>query len=590
MTEIVPETGKKPWYAFSSFFRMIPSLKRASAFIYRYKWRFLVVAAIGLPVIGLTVFALTPAKVEYVTAVAERGNIEQTVEAVGTVISDRDLQLQFPVSGIVAQVYVKEGDTVRAGQRLAALRAGNLAADIASASARVQQAEADLRKLEEGARPEDIAISEAEVQSRKAALETAKTTFTRSQEQLAVLRAEAETSLSGYVATAESTVAREVGTVQSALSIVRSVYSNNDAIDAVIKYGAAEHNTLMASLDAANAQLAAVLRIASPADYQSALALYDQARAAVNQASAVVSSSITLMNNLPETSSFTESARQSYLASLNAERISVQTSLHDVDSAAKTLRDASAGYATQIAAAQTTMDKAQTDIATYEASLRIAEAQLQLKKAPTRQTDIDAARALVRQYRASLARASADYGNTILTSPISGKVTKVHVKVGEYTPVGAAVAMLGDSPYRIEMYVSEIDVPRVQVTQTGSVELDAFNNVHFKLRVSEVAPAATDRDGVPKYRVRLDFVYPHDELKIGMTGDATIITGIREDAVSIPARAVLERDDGTQYVRIQTENGEIEERTVETGLEGAGGRVEVTGVEEGEVVVVLEKK
>src|SRR6185503_16005795 len=106
----------------------------------RYKWRFLIGAIIALPILAVAFFALSPSQPEYVTAVASRGDIQQTVEAVGTVISDRDLELQFPSVGVVAQVYVKEGDMVRAGQRLAALRGGSLAADVASAAARVQQA------------------------------------------------------------------------------------------------------------------------------------------------------------------------------------------------------------------------------------------------------------------------------------------------------------------------------------------------------------------------------------------------------------------------------------------------------------------
>ncbi len=75
-----------------------------------------------------------------------------------------------------------------------------------------------------------------------------------------------------------------------------------------------------------------------------------------------------------------------------------------------------------------------------------------------------------------------------------------------------------------------------------------------------------------------------------MTGDARIVTGTVSNVVSVPLRAVLENDLGGSYVRILTEDGTIEERSVVTGLEGDGGSIEVTGVEEGETVIVLEKK
>src|SRR3989338_3652229 len=132
--------------------------------------------------IGGIAFAVTrPKQVEYVTALVERGDLRQTVEAIGTVISDRDLELQFLRTGIVEQILVKEGDLVKAGQTLARLRAAGEAADIASASARVTSAEADLRAMREGTRPEDIAIAEAQLQNSQAQLDVARSALQSAQ-------------------------------------------------------------------------------------------------------------------------------------------------------------------------------------------------------------------------------------------------------------------------------------------------------------------------------------------------------------------------------------------------------------------------
>lgn len=574
-------------------------------FIRRNKWRVIIAAVILLPVAAIAMFAFSPVVPEYVTAQAERGDVLQTVEAVGTVISDRDLELQFPSSGIVAQVYVKEGDIVNPGQRLAALRAGNLAADISSAAARVAQAEADYRELEEGNRPEDIAVSEAEVASKRASLamarttlETAEDSLEQSEKKLTALKQEALTSLVGSVANAGSSVLKEITTGQNALSVVRDVFSNNDVIDAIIKENPSEYNSINAALHTAETTLSSLYgTAANPQDYEDALIGLDQTKIAVTSAWSVVSRAFDMISRLQVSAYFSESDRESFKADLNAQKTLLQTSLNNLENGIKTLRDASATYSTRIAAeeaavssAKGTMDRSSSDIANYEAALRIAEAQLQLKKAPVRKSDLDSAAASVRQARAALSRASAEYSNTIITAPIAGRITKVHVKPGEFTPSGASITLLGNSPYRIEMYVSEIDVPKVQFTQTGSIELDAFRGTHFKIRVTEVDTSATDRDGVPKYRVRLDFIYPHDELKIGMTGDARIETGKEENVLSVPLRAVLEHDDGTTYVRIMNEDGEIEERDVEIGLEGEGGTIAVTNVQEGETVIVLEKK
>jgi multidrug efflux pump subunit AcrA (membrane-fusion protein) len=141
------------------------------------------------------------------------------------------------------------------------------------------------------------------------------------------------------------------------------------------------------------------------------------------------------------------------------------------------------------------------------------------------------------------------------------------------------------------MFVSEIDVPKLVLTQTGSVELDAFRGVNMQLRLTQIDSSPTLKDGVSKYGVKLDFMHAHPEVKIGMTGDAVIITGQKSDVVSVPGRAVLEKTGSGMYVRILKEDKSVEERTVVTGMEGESGEMEITsGLQGGETVIVLEKK
>ena len=109
--------------------------------------------------------------------------------------------------------------------------------------------------------------------------------------------------------------------------------------------------------------------------------------------------------------------------------------------------------------------------------------------------------------------------------------------------------------------------------------------------MTEIDPAATLVDGVPKYRVKLDFVggSPEETFKIGMTGDVDILTASRADVVYVPGRAVLYRETGDRFVRILVK-GDIEERDVRIGMETDVSIEIVEGVGEGEVVVVLVKE
>lgn len=553
------------------------------------------------------VYAVTrPKQPVFVTAQAQQGDLRQIVEAVGNVISEKDLELQFPTVDVVAKVYVNEGDSVKAGQKLAALRSGSLSASVASASASVQSALAQLHQLEEGARPEDIAIVEAQVANKRASLEAAKQTLANAdeslkvaQEQLRTIQNEAATGLSGQVGTAASAVLQYLATTKTALQVTQGVFNANDVADAVVKSAPSGYETLMVNIQSALLTVSGLQAKPSPSDYQGAIASLESARAAVATVAEIENRAYDIVANLPQTEYFTNTSRETNKTTIATQKTNVQSALSSLDSAIKSLRDASAGFDTRISAQQSqittyqgTRDRASADILTYETSLKIDEAQLALKKAPARQTDLDSARARVRQAQAELARAASMYNDTILVAPVDGIVTKVHVKAGEMRPtLTPSVTMLGNSPYRTEMFVSEVDIPKVTIAQSGSIKLDAFPQTRFPLHVSEIDTAATDKDGVPKYRIKLDFTSPIPGLKVGMTGDAEIVTGFRENVVSVPLRAILEREAESKYIRMLKQDGRsFDERAVTTGMEGEGGNVEVTGVQAGETVIVLIKQ
>ncbi len=199
------------------------------------------------------------------------------------------------------------------------------------------------------------------------------------------------------------------------------------------------------------------------------------------------------------------------------------------------------------------------------------------------------------QAYADLQRARERYSDTIIRAPIAGSITQVNLKEGELLSTSfasdTAITMLGDAPYRIELFIAEIDIPRVRLGQSGSILLDAFPGKPFDLVVSELDPAATLVDGVSKYRAKLDFTADTEQLRIGMTGDTEIRTDFRPDVLIIPGRAVFTNDAGKKVIRILKEDGTVEEREVMTGMEGSGGEVEaLSGVKEGETIVVLVKE
>ncbi len=574
-------------------------------FVSRHRRSVIITGIVALLLAGGIVLLNRPKKPQYVTAPVVRGDVVQTVEAVGTVASERELELRFAGIGIVSSVSVKEGDRVYAGQRLAALRSGGLSANVASQSAALQSALADLQAIEEGNRPEDIAVEQAQVENKQAALDAAKSSLQTATDSIAqekdkvtVLQQEAQTTLSGQVDTARSTLSQQLVAGQNALASIDDVLGKTIVQDAVIKFRPGADSDIIANKNKALDGIGAAQKEGTNAtDYHTALDALSKANAALQNAQSAIDQAYSLIIALPETNYFKNSDRETYKNTLETSRSQMQTASAALSAAFTSFQSASATYDTRLTAEQASMVAAQgakataeANVRTYQTALDTEKANLALKQAGPRSTDVDAARARVRAEQANLARAESDYSDTILVAPIAGTVTHVKIRIGEGLPAGAAVAMIGDSPFRTEMFVSEIDVPKVMLSQSGSVELDAFRGTHFQLRVSEVDAAATNKDGVSKYRVELDFLHPHPELKIGMTGDSTITTGIRKNALSVPRRAVLEDTDGHQYVRILQKDGTAANQSVTTGMEGASGDIEIlSGLKEDETVVVLTK-
>ena len=95
------------------------------------------------------------------TVTIERGDILSTVKATNRLEARAETVLSFDLNGVVAEVLVERGQTVRTGDPLARLDTSDLELQLA-------QAEANLDKVKASARPEDIAAAEASLRSAQA--------------------------------------------------------------------------------------------------------------------------------------------------------------------------------------------------------------------------------------------------------------------------------------------------------------------------------------------------------------------------------------------------------------------------------------
>lgn len=106
------------------------------------------------------------------------------VRGSGTIEMD-EVDIASMIGGRVVTLRVDEGDAVRAGDTIAVLDRGEVAAELLNQAARAQSAEAQYRDLASGARPAEVMTARADLTAAEAAAKLAETQFDRASRLLA---------------------------------------------------------------------------------------------------------------------------------------------------------------------------------------------------------------------------------------------------------------------------------------------------------------------------------------------------------------------------------------------------------------------
>ena len=141
-----------------------------------------------------------------------------------------------------------------------------------------------------------------------------------------------------------------------------------------------------------------------------------------------------------------------------------------------------------------------------------------------------------------------------------------------------------DESMELAISVDELDILSISEGQSADITFDALEDQIFTGTVASISGTASVNGGVAKYTVKIEV--PKDEnMRIGMNASATIKVEDKQDILLIPSAALQERGDKTFVYTGQSEDGTLQdEAEVETGLSD-GSNVEITGgLSEGDTV------
>ena len=180
-----------------------------------------------------------------------------------------------------------------------------------------------------------------------------------------------------------------------------------------------------------------------------------------------------------------------------------------------------------------------------------------------------------------------------------GFITSENADTGQVVAAGQAVyglAWSGDTDVTVD--APEGRLGAISVGQQAIVTFPALPNRRFEARVREVAPAADPQSRT--YRVKLSLTQPNPDVRLGMTGEATLASaegeGGSSDAGSrnanrnaifvVPATAIFHQNAQPAVWVVRPKDSTLELRPVTTSRYDAATATVTSGLQDGDQVVL----
>jgi len=181
----------------------------------------------------------------------------------------------------------------------------------------------------------------------------------------------------------------------------------------------------------------------------------------------------------------------------------------------------------------------------------------------------------------SIRLAQVALSDTVLTSPISGVVTKANYFPGQVITATDTIDIVDFSKPSFEAEIDESDITKVSLGQKAEVTLNAYGEQVFPGIISEIIPQTKETtSGATVITVVVSLNGRSFKNISGLNGQVNIIWEEKANVLTIPIEAL--REDET--VLVQTPDG-LQENKVKVGLRSET-EIEITeGLQEGQKVV-----
>lgn len=159
--------------------------------------------------------------------------------------------------------------------------------------------------------------------------------------------------------------------------------------------------------------------------------------------------------------------------------------------------------------------------------------------------------------------------NMTVKSPINGMITVVNNSSGDDVQSGKPVLSIIDpSSMKVKVAIDELDIAKIKQGQKAEITFGAIKDKTYEGKVESIAEVGTSTNNVTTYDVVVSISNPSN-IKIGMNASVNILVDNKNNALTIPAEALIEKN-GEKYVMTPNTNSSNGYGTQETSSSNSG--------------------
>ncbi len=438
-------------------------------------------------------YSAKAAPIRYVLAQASKQTVVASVSGSGQVSQDRSVNITPPGAGKLTSVSVKQGQKVSLDQTIAVLDETNNSLALNQAKASLASAQASYDQVLAGSTSQDIELAKLALQSDQQAVDDAKAnvdTVTKQQTQ-AVANA-----LSNFLNSSPQAIAAPSNIGNGTISISGTYNAQDQGSYNITAYnsGAGEQFGVTG------------LEIASGS-------ISKNGPSALGTKGLYVQFSGSIYNNDSWTITLPNPLASNYTSNYNA----YQTALTN--------------KAAQIQNAQSQLNNAQN-------KLQQDTINLQVKQQPPTDQQLESAKAQLISAQTQVQNAEINYGNNILKSPFDGTVAQLNNQAGDQVTASTNIATVITNKSIAQIPLNEVDVSKIKISDKVTMTFDAIDGLAITGKVAQIDGIGTVSQGVVSYNVKIAFDTEDARVKPGMSVNASIITDVQPDVLTVPNSAI----------------------------------------------------